>query len=152
MLKTDGLTDVSIYTFFDDIEVAHEIINTDAEIKHRLTLCKGQNVIEGEWVPYEQFAVLDYGTRRFIGCQDNWIGSLFPDYVFEVRKGGATCKCKFVDVGVALDNTNCKVHTAKIYKCCENNCSCLNYRPNKRKLRHNHWPLCCCGHIAQMHN
>lgn len=31
-------------------------------------------------------------------------------------------------------------------------CSCIDYQPNRVKLFPGHWPLCCCGHIAQEHN
>lgn len=61
------------------------------------------------------------------------------------------CGCVFVEVGMPLDASACQIHENRPYSCDMVGCTCLDYRPNKKKERPNHWPLCVCGHIAQDH-
>lgn len=60
------------------------------------------------------------------------------------------CSCKFIAVGVALNNSDCKIHDRSQYAC--DLCNCPDYRPSKEKRSPTHWPVCVCGHSAHGHN
>lgn len=64
------------------------------------------------------------------------------------------CTCRFVSVGLPMDNggwdkPRCKVHPKSNYRCERTHCD--NYRPAKPKVGDG-WPRCVCGEIAQEHD
>jgi hypothetical protein len=65
------------------------------------------------------------------------------------RELSGRCRCRFVRTGSPLDRSRCGIHKVP-YGC--DSCGCDEFRPATRKLGHDHWPLCACGHIAQAHN
>ena len=61
------------------------------------------------------------------------------------------CECKFIRVGLPMDNSKCPVHPQFLYHC--DRCDCEDYRPHHEPTRNDgNWPKCLCGHIAQDHN
>lgn len=70
----------------------------------------------------------------------------------QVDKLPSLCFCRFIAVGVAMDQKDCETHTKDSYRCDVRGCTCYDYRPNAIKTAPNHWPRCVCGHISQEHN